>query len=157
MSLVYNRFKKECFDGSAGPATVTLLSDTIKAMLVNSGYTANADNDFVDAGGANDPIDQELSGTGYAAGYAGAGRKTLASKTIVESDASDRAEFDAADLTWTAISAGTAAAWILHKHGAADDTTGKLIGYINTGGFPLVTNGGDMTIQHAAAGILTLT
>lgn len=157
MSLVYNRFKKECFDGNAGPATVTLLSDTIRAMLVNSGYTANADHDFVDAGGANDPIDQELSGTGYAAGYAGAGRRTLASKTIVESDASDRAEFDAADLSWTAINAGTPAAWILFRNGASDDTTSRLAGYINTGGFPIVTNGGDLTVQHAAAGILTLT
>jgi len=66
-TIIYNRAKKEIMDG-----TIDLLVDTIKAMLVTSVYTPNPDHDFVDAGGASDPADAELTGTGYAAGWAGA-------------------------------------------------------------------------------------
>ena len=151
-SIVYNRAKKEIMDG-----TIDLLADTIKAMLVTSSYVANPDHDFVDAGGANDPVDHELSGTGYAAGYAGAGRKTLASKTATEDDANNRAEFGAANLAWTAINAGTAAAVIIFKNGVSDDTTSKLIAYIDSGGFPITTNGGDLNVTWNVEGILQLT
>lgn len=151
-SFVYNRAAKEIMDG-----TINLLTDTIKAMLVTSVYVADRDHDFVDAGGASDPVDAELSGTGYVAGYAGAGRKTLAGKTITESDATDRAIFDANDLVWAAINAGTAAAVIIFKNGSADDTTSKLIAYIDSGGFPKVTNGGDLTVTWNAAGVVQLT
>ena len=152
MSLVFNRAKKELLDG-----TIDLVSDTIKVMLVTSSYTANADDDFVDNGGANDPIDHELSGTGYVAGFAGSGRKTLAAKAFSVDDPNDRGEFDdTADITWTAINAGTAAGAIVYKHITAD-TSSVMIAYINTGGFPIVTNGGDLTIQWNAEGILQLT
>lgn len=148
-SLVYNRAKKEILDG-----TIDLLTDTLKIMLVTSAYVVDADDTFVDMSGANDPIDEELSGTGYAAGFAGAGRKTLSGKGVSQDDANDRAEFDdTADITWTGISAGTAAAAILYKHNTAD-TDSVLIAYIDTGGFPIVTNGGDLTIQWNAEGIL---
>ncbi len=147
--LVYNRAKAEIMDG-----TIDLLSDVLKIMLVTSSYVADADNDFVDEAGANDPIDHELTGTGYVAGFAGSGRKTLSGKVVSEDDANDRAEFDdTADITWTGIDAGTAAAAILYKHITAD-TASVLIAYIDTGGFPVVTNGGDLTIQWNAEGIL---
>ncbi len=110
-SLVYNTAKKEIMDG-----TIDLGVDVIKVMLVTSSYVANADHLFVDEAGANDPIDHELTGTGYVAGFAGAGRKTLASKTFTADLANDRAEFDVADVVWTAITAGTAAAFIVYKH-----------------------------------------
>ena len=151
-NLVYNLAKKELLDGS-----LDLVSDVIQVMLVTSSYVADVDNDYVDEVGANDPIDHELSGTGYAAGWAGAGRKTLAGKGFSEDDANDRGEFDdSADITWTAIDAGTAAAAILIKKGSANDTDGLLIAYIDQGGFPVVTNGGDLTIQWNAEGILQL-
>ncbi len=149
MSFLYNLAKKEMLDG-----TIDLLTDTIKVMLVTSSYVANADDDLVDAGGANDAVDHELSGTGYTAGWSNSGRKTLGTKAISEDDPNDRAEFDAADLTWSAINAGTAAAAILIKEGGADDTTSRLIAYIDTGGFPIVTNGGDLNVNWNAEGIL---
>lgn len=147
----YNRAKKEIMDG-----TISLLSDTIKVMLVTSSYTFNPDHDFIDMGGANDPADHELSGTGYTGGYGGSGRKTLASKAITEDDPNDRAEFDAADVTWTSINAGTIRAAILIKEGT-NDADSKLIAYIdNAAQFPLVTNGGDVTLQWNAEGILQI-
>ena len=150
-SFVYNRAAKEILDG-----TIDLVAHTIKVMLVTSSYVANRDNDFVDAGGANDPIDHELSGTGYGAGFGGSGRKTLANKAFSEDDPNDRGEFDnTLDLTWTAINAGTAAAAIVYRHNTAD-TDSVLIAYIDSGGFPIVTNGGDLSINWDAQGIIQL-
>ena len=149
MALVFNRAKKEIMDG-----TIDLLTDTLKIMLVTASYVANANNDFVDEGGANDPIDHELDGTGYQKGFAGTGRVTLSNKSIVEDDANNRAEFDdSSDIVLTSITAGTAAAAILYKHNTSD-TDSVLIAYIDTGGFPIVTNGGNLTIQWNAEGIV---
>jgi hypothetical protein len=145
MSLIFNRGKKELLDG-----TIDLVNDTIKAMLVTSSYTPNADDDFATA-----PAAQELSGTGYQAGFAGTGRKTLGTKTFSEDDPNDRGEFLAANLTWTGISAGTAAAVVLYKH-LTSDAASVLIAYIDSGGFPKVTNGGDLSINWNAEGILQL-
>jgi len=135
---------------------VDLLNDTIKAMLCTSSYVANRDDDVVDAAGADDPVDHELSGTGYAAGWGGSGRKTLASKTITVDKANDRAEFDCADLQWASINAGTAAQMLIIKEGVADDTTSRLIAHIDTGGFPVVTNGGNLNVTINAEGLIQL-
>lgn len=117
-----------------------LLTGTIQVMLVDSGYTFDASHDNPDDG----PAANELSGTGYA-------RKTLASKTVTE-DATYGAVFDAADLTWTGINAGTADAAIIFIF-VSDDTDSILLAYIDSGGFPAATNGGDLTITWHTTGI----
>lgn len=150
-NFLYNTAKKEIMDN-----TIDLDTDTLKVMLVTSSYVANADDDVVDAGGANDAVDHELTGTGYTAGWGGAGRKALTSVTAVTDKTNNRAELDAADLTWTAINAGTAAAALIIKEGGANDTTSRLIAHIDSG-FPFVTNGGDMTLTWDAEGIIHLT
>jgi len=149
MALVYNLFKKLQADGS-----IDLLTDTIKVMLVGSTYTANMDHDYVNPSA----YQMELGGTGYTGGYGGSGRKTLASKVVTEDDTNDRAEFSAAPVTWTAINAGTAAVCVIIRERAlTGDTMSELIAYIDSGGFPVVTNGGDLTITWNAEGILQLT
>jgi len=151
--FLYNTGSNDLWDTTQ---PVDLIVDTIRVMLCTSSYVANRDNDLVDAGGANDPIDEELTGTGYTAGHGNSGRKTLASKTITVDKPNDRTEFDAADVVWTSISAGTASQALVHKEGSADDTTARLICHIDTGGFPIVTNGGDLTITWNAEGIFQL-
>lgn len=151
-SLVYNRAKKEIADG-----TINLISDTIKVMLVKSGYTPNADDDFIDFTGTSDPAGQEIVATNYTGGFGGAGRKTLANKAWTESDANDRAEFDADDVTWTSLggaSNDTIAAAILVKE-ITNDAASKLICYVDITDF--TTNGGNFTLQWNSAGILNLT
>ncbi len=153
-SFMYNLAAKELADGS-----LDFIGDTIKVMLVTSSYVADKDDDYVDESGPNDPIDHELTGTGYTAGWGGAGRLTLtiAGGQITEDDANDRAEIDSTtNPTWTGISAGTAAAVILIREGGANDTDSLLICYIDTGGFPVVTGGGDLTINWNAEGIIQL-
>lgn len=152
-NIFYNTAKKEIFDG-----TVDLLANTIKLMLVTASYTPNADDDVAAAGGANDPDDHEANVTNYTRGHAGAGRKTLASKAIVVDKTNDRAEFDAADVTWTALGNGTnqaLVAGIIIKEAGADDTSTRLIAYVDFSDF--TTNGADFTLQWDAEGIIHLT
>jgi hypothetical protein len=140
--FAYNTGSKELWDG-----TIALLTDTIKVMLVAVGYVANRDDDVVDAGGANDAADHEISGTGYTAGWGGSGRKTLASKTITVDKTNDRSAFDSADVTWTAIDVVTEPSQLLMvKEGGANDTTSRLITHHD---FAVTTNGGDVTAQIA--------
>ena len=148
--ITYNQGRTDLLDG-----TIDLLTNTLKIMLVTSSYIADKDDQFVEEG-VDDANEHELTGTGYAPGFAGAGRKTLSAKAVTKDDANDRAEFDdTADITWTGIDAGTAAAAILYFHNTAD-TDSVLIMYNDSGGFPIVTNGGDLTIQWNAEGILQL-
>lgn len=134
---------------------VDLLNDTIKMGLSNSTHVPNKDDDFLDIAGTTDFTANELSGTGYTGAFGGSGRKTLASKTIVADKANDRAEFDCADITWTAIDAGTAAQATVFKE-ITDDTATKTIFNID-GGFPVTTNGGDLTFQVNSEGLVQLT
>src|SRR5688572_16689661 len=133
---------------------IDLLNDTIKIGLSNSTHVPNRDDDFLDIAGTADFTANELSGTGYTAGFGGAGRKTLASKTITVDKTNDRAEFDCADDTWTAINAGTAAQATVLKE-ITNDAASKTIANIDSG-FPVVTNGGDVTLQVNAEGLIQL-
>lgn len=97
-----------------------LVNDTIKVGLVTSSYTPNQDthDEWADVS-AN-----ETSGTGYTAGG-----KSLASKTLTYDSTNNWWTFDAADLTWSAVSVSFRYAVIY------DDTvSGKpLIGYVDFG------------------------
>lgn len=152
-NFVYNTAAKEIFDQS-----LDLLVDTIKVGLSTSTHTADRDDDTLDDGTASDFSSGELSGTGYTAGFNGAGRKTLASKAIVVDKTNDRAEFDAADLTWTGLAgaAGTIANIELFKE-ITNDASSRAIAHIDTGtGLPLIPNGGDVTVAWNAEGIIQL-
>jgi hypothetical protein len=131
---------------------INLLTDTIKVMLVSSAYTPDKDHDFVTSitGGSS----KELSGTGYTAGFGGAGRKTLASKTVTKDDTNDIAYFDAADTTWLTISAGTAAYAAVIKE-VTDDTDSPILAVVDVSP-DIPTNGGDYTVQWAATGIFKI-
>jgi len=147
-SFVYNKAAQELADG-----TVDLLVDTIKTMLVTSQYSPARTDLVVDAGGANDAVDAEINVTSYTRGWGGSGRKSLASKTIVVDQANNRAEFSAGNLTWTTLGSGaTIAAMVLIKEGASNDTTSRLIAYLDVTDTP--TNGGDIAFTFDAEGTI---
>lgn len=148
--LTYNLGRTDLADG-----TYDFINDVIKGALVASGYVPNKNDDYMDDGGANDPIDEELDGTGYAKGFAGSGRKTL-SMSVVEDDANDRAEITFTAITWTGIDAGTADAFIMYHH-ITSDTASTLIAYNDSGGWPIVLNGGDLTVTPDAQGFIQFT
>lgn len=131
-------------------AMISLTGDTLKVMLVTSGYTFNPDDRFVSSASGS-----EISVTGYTGGFGGSGRKSLASRTLSADDTNDRGAFDAADVTWTALSSGaTIAAAILFKE-LTSDALSPMIAYFDITDTP--TNGGDITVQWNSAGLLTLT
>lgn len=145
-NILYNGAKKGIADSS-----FDWVNDTIVCMLIEAGYTPNPDHATLDMGGATDPVDVELAGTGYA-------RKVLTGKVVTQDDANDVVFFDADDITWTAINAGTPVAAIIYKRVGVDDTTPAddiLIAYIDSG-FPVTTNGGDMTLQFSSSGVIQL-
>jgi len=150
----YNTGLKEIVDG-----TIDLVSDTIKVIPVTSSYTFNRDDLVVDAGGANDVVDHEIVATNYTGGWGGAGRKTLGTKAIAADLTNDRAEFTCAAFTWTALGGATNAtvqAYVVVKEGVSNDTTSRLIAYIDTlssGTLPFTTNGSDVTVTPNSEGL----
>lgn len=107
-------------------AAINLSSDTIKAAIVSSAYTPNlSTHEFW-----SDVVANILNTAG-----------TLGSKTVT------LGVFDAADITFTAVTSGsTAKAVVLYKDTGLNSTS-PLIAYIDTlTGFPLATNGGDIQI-----------
>jgi hypothetical protein len=147
-SFVYNKAAEELNNG-----TINLLTDAIRTILVNSTYTAARTDLVADAGGSNDVVDAEINVTGYSRGWGGTGRKALASKTVAVDQANNRAEFDAADLTWTGLGSGaTIAAMVLVKEGVANDTTTRLIAYLDV--TDTATNGGDIGFTFDTEGII---
>ena len=138
---------------------IDLLADTIKCMLTSTAtpYTPNEDDDFVDGGGANDPIDAEAVVTNYTGAFGGSGRKTLASKAVVTDKTNNRAEFDCADITWTALGNGTnqTIAHAIFIKEITNDAASPLIALFDFSDF--TTNGSDFTLQFDAEGALHLT
>ena len=142
----YNSGKRDLFDG-----TIDLVADTIKLILVSASYTPDADHAFVSSVSAT-----ELTGTGYTAGFAGAGRKTITTKAFSTDTVNDRAEFTFDAVVWTAINAGTAAYAILVKE-ITSDAASRLIAYLDISP-DVVTNGGDFTLTpDAVLGALQIT
>lgn len=137
--LVYNSFM---FDLAAG--NIDLNTDTFKIMLVTSTYTPNADTH-----NRRDDITNEVSGAGYTAGGA-----TLASVTLTQDDANDRAVWDAADPSWAA-STITARGAVIYKSRGGLASADELVCYKDFGS-DIVSTNGTFTVQIHANGILYL-
>jgi hypothetical protein len=113
------------------------VNDDMRIVLLASGYTFNADHDFVS------DLTSELSGTGYS-------RKTLAGKTLTINDTSDRGIHDADDVVYTGanFTGGDVYASYLYEYNASD-AAAQLRSY-NQLTTPQTTNGGDYTHQWDA-------
>lgn len=112
------------------------LDSTIRAVLIDTGtYTYNAAHDNYD----------DLSGV------VGSESGALASKTFTNG------VFDAADITFTAVTGATVEAIVLFLD-TGTASADKLIAYIDSAasGLPVTPNGGDITISWHASGIFSL-
>lgn len=146
-----NKFREMLLKASAG-SPFSLIDDTIKLILIDSSYVFDPDHDFVASITAGSS--KELSGTGYTAGFAGSGRKTLASKTVTKSNATDKSFLDGADLTWTGLNAGTVAQFGLWKPVTNDGDSPLLAVQLVVPNYPSVGN--DFVLQWPVTGILEL-
>jgi len=115
-------------------ADVDFLSDTIRAVLVDTGtYTYSAAHDFFN----------DVTGVVGSA-------VTLGSKTTTGG------AFDAADAVFTAVTGATVEAVVIYKDTGTAGTS-QLIAYIDTAtGLPATPNGGDITVAWNASGIIAL-
>lgn len=107
-------------------AGVNFSTDTLKVALVKNSYSYNTTHEFYSDLGANVLNTPQL----------------LTGKTVVGG------VFDAADVTFTAVTIGdTALAVVIYKD-TGTGSTSPLLAYIDQiTGFPLATNGGDITVQ----------
>jgi hypothetical protein len=117
--------------------TINLTTDTLKVLLLGSGYTFDADHQFVSTTGVGT---NEVNPTNYV-------RKTV-TVTITRQDASDRAVVIISQPTWTALggaSNATIASALLIKD-TGSDATSPLIANLDLSPSTLTTNGSDFTL-----------
>jgi hypothetical protein len=118
-------------------------SDTIKVSLHTSTYTPDQDtHDYF-----NDATN-EASGTGYTAGGA-----TLGTKTVGYTAGTNITKFDAADTSW-ASSTITARYAVIYDSTPGTAATNPLIGYVDFGA-DMSSNNGTFQITWDANGIFT--
>jgi hypothetical protein len=148
-SFVFNEFKRAV---SVGEIDLDA-TDDIRAVLVMTTTTFGTDYDINTMSGTATP--------GYCDGanHDSTNGHSLAAEAITEvTGATGYAKFAATNLTFTALGAGASnnVALVLFKWITAIGSS-MPIAYIDTGGFPFNGNGGDVTIQWNANGILQFT
>jgi hypothetical protein len=130
-SVIYPKFKEALLSG-----TYNLTSAAVRAVLIDTGtYTYSAAHDFYD----------DLSGV------VGSESGAFASKTVTSGT------FDAADITFTAVTGATVEAIVLFVDTGSAGAD-ALIAYIDSAssGLPVTPNGGDITVTWHASGIFSL-
>lgn len=137
--ILYNDFKRDRLRGGTQDAQT---ANAIKAALTTSSYTPD-----IDAHTVYSNLSNELSGTGYTAGG-----KVIANVAVTADNTNDRGKLDADNPVWTAINAGTAKWAVFYFDLGA---TKVLIGYWDLGN--IATNGGDLTLNLSANGLILLT
>lgn len=117
-NAIYNPAKVSFLKGE-----LTLVSGTIKAMLLTHSYTPNIDTQqFVSDISANEV---STGGTGYT-------RQTLTTKAVVQDSSNDRAYFDADDIIINNTTIPDVR-YIALFQDTGSDATSRLIGYIDLG------------------------
>lgn len=128
-----NHFKYQCFKKQ-----IDLSSDTIKVILMDTGFVFDKDNH---ATYAQVMADELAGGNGYTQN-----NKTLTSQVLTEDDTDDRAEMTCDDVSWTASggSIGPTPGAILYDDSSNDNT---VIGYLDFGEELTTTNGQTLVLE----------
>lgn len=142
-SVVYNEFKR-----ASMAAEIDLNADDIRLRLVMGNTTCDTENDGKAVLSDFTTIDV-CDGANYV-------DKALASEAVNKDDANDRAEFDADDVTWTALDVGTrTTVGVLVYKFDTDDDSSVPIAFIEFAS-AVTHDGTDFAIQWNTEGILQL-
>ena len=137
--------------GKTGVAngSIDLVNDDIRVALLASNTTADTEDSGINTISNFTTLD-EADGANYV-------RKALANKAVNRDDANARAEFDADNVTWTALGAGTRPSQgaLIYKH-VTNDTDSIPIWWVEFASAE-THNGGDFEINWNAEGIAQLT
>lgn len=131
-NALYPISKKAFLDGE-----IDLLDNDIRVILVDlADYSYSAAHDFLD----------DVPGAARVATSGALGTKSTTSGT-----------FDAADVTFSAVTGDQSEALIIYQHTGTEGTS-RLIAFFDTGvtGLPVTPNGGDITVTWNASGIFSL-
>lgn len=125
--------RKLFLDGS-----INFGSDTIKATLVKTAYTYSSAHDYIDDVSAGNRV----------------ATVTLASKTTTGG------AFDSADLTFSAVAAGSTVGGIWLWKDTGTESTSPLVAWFDTNAssaaISIATNGSDITVTVNASGWFTI-
>lgn len=138
-NAIYNSFKRDLMT-----AGINLSTDTIKLMLVTSTYVPN-----IDTHTKRSDVTNEVVGAGYTAGGV-----TLSGKTVTQNNTTNKADFDASDVTIPNATI-TARGAVLYKARGGAATADELIAYLDFNS-DIVSTGGDYLITFDALGIINL-
>jgi hypothetical protein len=123
--------------------TIDLDTTTLKVMALKSSYVYDPDHTAVSSL-------TEISGvSGYTAGFGGAGRKT-ATVAISVDNVNNKVIVTFTDLTWTALGTGDTIGGFALVREITNDAGSIPIVFFDVTDLP--TNGGDITLDFAAAG-----
>ena len=145
MSFTYTHALAELLRGN-----IDLVNDDIRVLLAMEATTMDTEEDVATISAFSTP--DFYDGTNNA-------RKALANEAVSEDAATDRGEFVADPVTWTALGAGTTPVEgaLVYKH-ITDDTDHIPLFWITTGGIDgFQGNGSDFTIEWNAEGIAQAT
>lgn len=130
-NAIYDKFRQARMTADTN---IDLENEDIRVILVDAAdYTFSQAHDFLD----------DVPGAARVA-VSGA----LASKTVTDG------VFDAADVTFSAVTGDPCEALIIYRHTGVEGTS-RLIAYLDTGftGLPVTPSGGDITVTWNASGI----
>jgi len=123
------------FIDSFADRSIDILNDTLKAMLVRSGYVPDKDTQFIDTGGASDAVDFRV---------ASSTDQTISGRSIVKDTTNDFVCLTANSVTFSSVPAGPAAAGVVLYKDTGTPTTSKIIGYFDIP--DVIPDGGDIVI-----------
>lgn len=156
MATVPNHAKQQYLRGQIDWET-----DTIRVALINDTTAFSLDIDtheFVADVLDNGTTAQEF-GQGTGTGYS---RQTVANGTTSQDNTDDEGVADGDDVTFAGLDGATIQGVLVYKQVGADDTTpadDPILYYLDdadVSDLPKATNGGDITVQWAAEGIVNL-
>jgi hypothetical protein len=134
----YNRGLKELSDQSWQSADIRVM-----LLTQDAGLTFDPDHAFVgDVLGAAGNSDS------------GAPRTVVPSRTATQDDANDRLVLGHGDVDFTALDVGAVGAAVYYRHVSSD--ANSPVWFYKDSGFPLTTNGSDVTIRTGAGGLATI-
>ena len=134
----------------AGSAGLNLTTADLRILLLMSNTTADTEKDKATVS-AFTTLD-EYDGSGYSAGGI-----PFTGELLTEDNVGHKAVLDADNVTFTAIGAGTRScvgALVIAYSGSV--AASVPVAYFDTGGFPFVGNGSNVTFQVNAAGLLNI-
>jgi hypothetical protein len=117
-------------------------AQTYKVLLLNDTFVPAKSYRYVSE--LLSPTNYELSGTGYT-------RKTLTSRTLTLDGTNHRTNFDADDVVFTGINAGTIGCICVYRDRGGADSANEILFFIDNA--DLLTDGSNVTVSWNAAGL----